>query len=138
MKAILLFFFVAGASLANGQAIVGKWQLTEDKPCVESTFEKSETELELESAMSGSRTSVAKIIIFKKDGTGEEGVFSVGRKKGSGMNSFKYKIEGTQLLLLDKKSGMITQRFILDELSSGTLKIRNALRDCESKVFIKI
>lgn len=138
MKTIIFFALLLISSLCSGQAIVGKWQLTEDKSCLESGIGKSDTELELESAMSGSRNSIAKIIIFKKDGTGEEGVFAVGKKKGSGMSPFKYKIVGTELHLMDKKSGIISQRFIIDELGSATLSVHNALRECEKKVFTKI
>ena len=133
----LLFALLLIAPAAFGQSIVGKWQLTDEKTCLTSELGKSETESELESAMNSSRNAVARMIIFKKDGSGEEGVFSVGKKKGSGMNSFKYRIEGNQLLFLDKKSGMITQRFILEEFGSGTLKIRNATRDCEVRTFTK-
>ena len=125
---------------ANAQTIIGTWQLTEDKTCfqAQSKFEKSDTEKELEGSMGASRNAVAKIIKFDAKGGGEEGIFSVGKKKGSGMTSFKWKIDGQELQFLDKKSGMITQRFILDELGASTLRIHNAMKDCEVKVFSKV
>ncbi len=138
MKTLLLLMLMATAGVCSGQAIVGKWQLTEDKSCIESQIGQSETEKELSSAMGSSRNAVARLIIFRKDGTGEEGVFSAGRKKGSDMMPFKWKIDGTQLNLMDKKSGIITQRFLLDELGSSTLRIHNAMRECEVKVFTRI
>jgi len=123
---------------AKAQAIVGTWQLTEEKTCFEPQFEKTETEKELEGAMGGSAHSVAKLIKFDAKGGGEEGIFSTGKKKGSGMTSFKWKIDGTELHFIDKKSGLITQRFILDELGASTLRIHNAMKDCEVKVFTKV
>lgn len=102
-----------------------------------SPFEKSETEKELEDGKVSSRNTVAKLIKFDAKGGGEEGIFSMGKKKGSGLNSFRWKIEGQELHFIDKKSGIITQRFILDELGTSTLRIHNAMRDCEVKVFSK-
>ena len=138
MKYLLTLIIFLSVLNANAQAIVGTWQLTEDKPCLMSLFEKSETEKELEDAKGSSRNAVAKLIKFDAKGGGEEGIFSMGKKKGSGMNSFRWKIDGQELHFIDKKSGIITQRFILDELGTSTLRIHNASRDCEVKVFSKV
>ena len=138
MKYLMSFMILLFTVAANAQAIVGTWQLTEDKPCLMSPFEKSETEKELEGGMGSSQNSVAKLIKFDKKGGGEEGIFSAGKKKGSDMTAFKWKIDGQELQFLDKKSGMITQRFILDELGTSTLRIHNVMKDCEIKVFSKV
>ncbi len=138
MKYLLSFMIIAFAVSAGAQTIVGTWQQTEDKTCFQSQFEKSETEKELEGAMGGTASSVAKLIKFDAKGGGEEGIFSVGKKKGSGMTAFKWKINEQELQFVDKKSGMITQRFIIDELSPSTLRIHNAMKDCEIKVFSKV
>ena len=138
MKYVLVLVLVSGILTANAQTIVGTWQLTEEKTCFLSQFEKTDTEKELESGMGSSKNAVARLIKFDAKGGGEEGIFSVGKKKGSGMNSFKWKIDGQELHFIDKKSGMITQRFILDELGTSTLRIHNASRDCEVKVFSKV
>ncbi|HZX72933.1 MAG TPA: hypothetical protein VFE57_00820 [Cyclobacteriaceae bacterium] len=139
MKNLLTLIIGCVVASAQAQAIVGTWQLTEEKTCFQTQFEKSSTEKELESSMGGnSRSAVAKLITFDAKGGGEEGVFSAGTKKGSSKNAFRWKIEGTELHFLDKKSGMITQRFILDELGASTLRIHDAVRDCEIKVFTKV
>ncbi len=138
MKYLMSLMIILWVGTANAQAIVGTWQLTEDKPCLISPFEKSETEKELEDGKVSSRNTVAKIIKFDAKGGGEEGIFSAGKKKGSSMTSFKWKIDGQELHFIDKKSGMITQRFILDELGTSTLRIHNAMKDCEVKVFSKV
>lgn len=138
MKYIFILLLISRVLTANAQTIVGTWQLTEEKTCFLSQFEKTDTEKELENGMGSSKNAVAKLIKFDAKGGGEEGIFSVGKKKGSGMNSFKWKIDGQELHFIDKKSGMITQRFILDELGASTLRIHDAMRDCEIKVFTKV
>jgi translation initiation factor 6 (eIF-6) len=135
----LLFVLMAVISLQlQAQSIVGTWQLVEEQTCLQVQFEKSETEKELEQSMGSSKNAVAKLIRFEKKGTGEEGIFSQGNKKGTGMNSFRYNVRGNELRFLDKKSGIMTQRFIIDELTESTLKIRNAVKACEMKFFSRV
>ena len=138
MKTILLFTFLGCSISLSAQQIVGTWQLTEDKTCFQSSFEKSETEKELESAMGSSKNAVAKLIRFDKKGTGEEGIFSQGSKKGTNKNPFQYTVVREELQFKDKKSGIITQRFVIDELTETTLKIHNAMKECETKNFTRI
>ncbi len=121
------------------QSIEGTWQLTDSKTCFQSEMKESDTEKELEGMMgSNSKSSVAKLIVFKKDGSGQEGIFSTGKKKGSNMDSFQYKLNGSALLFTDKKSGIVTQQFVVDELTSTSLKIHDAAKDCETKAFVKV
>lgn len=122
---------------ATGQ-LIGTWQLTDEKTCFQSQLNESDTERELKDGMGASRHSVAKIITFSKKGTYEEGIFSQGKKKGSNVNKFNYRVSGQEIQLLDKKSGMATQRFIIDELSANTLRFHNAIKDCEVKTFIRV
>ena len=135
--------FVLGLALISwpvaSQSIEGTWQLSGSKGCLQSEFAQSETEKELEGMMgSNTKSSVAKLIVFKKDGTGQEGIFSTGKKRGSDMNSFQYKLNGQELMFTDKKSGIVTQRFIVDELTGSSLKIHDAMKECESKAFVKV
>ena len=141
MKTTPLIILLLVGIAAHGQSIVGTWQLSEEKTCfqAESQFEKSDTEKELESGFgSTSKTSVAKLISFTEKGGGEEGVFSKGKKKGTGTTSFRYKISGQELQFLDKKSGMITSRFVIEELSQTVLRFHDAARDCEIKSFVRV
>jgi hypothetical protein len=124
--------------LSSGQALIGSWQLIDEKTCFQSEMKESDTELELKSSMGASRHSVAQIISFNKKGTYEEGIFSQGKKKGSDINKFNYTVIGQEIQLLDKKSGMATQRFIIDELSASTLRFHNALKDCEVKTYTRV
>jgi hypothetical protein len=139
MKEMMVIVLICIATVGYSQGLIGTWQLTEAKTCFTASFEKSDTEKELEQSMGkGSKTAVAKIIKFEKKGTGEEGIFSKGKKKGTGLTSFKYSVKDKELQLLDSKSGIITQRFIIDEVSETILKIHDALKDCEVKVFSRV
>lgn len=122
----------------QAQSVVGTWQLVEEQTCLQVQFEKSETEKELEQSMGSSKNAVAKLIRFDKKETGEEGIFSQGNKKGTGMSSFRYNVKGNELRFLDKKSGIISQRFVIDELTESTLKIHNAMKDCEVRFFSRV
>jgi hypothetical protein len=124
--------------LTAGQTLVGSWQLVNEQTCFQSEMKESDTELELKDGMGASRQSIAKIITFGKKGTYEEGIYSEGKKKGSNKNKFNYRLTGQELHLIDKKSGMATQRFIIEELSSSTLRFHNALKDCEVKTFTRL
>ncbi len=138
MKNVIVILFVGMAWATQAQGIIGTWQLTEDKTCFTSQFEKSDTEKELEQSMGGTKNAVAKLIRFDKKGMGEEAIFTQGKKKGTGMNAFKYDVKGNELHFIDKKSGIIIQRFIIDEVGEMTLKIHNALKDCEVKTFSRV
>lgn len=138
IKSWIVAGLVLSAWSANGQSIVGTWQLSDEKTCFQSEIEESETERELKKDMGSSRTGVARVISFDKKGKGEEGVFSTGQKKGKDMNKFKYKITAKELILMDMKSGVMTQQLVIDELSASTLKVHNARKECEIKTFTRI
>jgi hypothetical protein len=138
MKKLLFALMAVISYQLHAQSVIGTWQLVEEQTCLQVQFEKSDTEKELEQSMGSSKNAVAKLMRFDKKGTGEEGIFSQGNKKGTGMNSFRYNVKGNELRLLDKKSGIITLRFFIDELTESTLKIHNAMKDCEVKIFSRV
>lgn len=139
MKKLLILIVLAIPGLLQAQSLVGTWQQTENNTCFTSPFKESETEKELTPSMGGaSADAIAKLIKFGEKGKGEEGIFTQGKKKGSSMNDFRYQVKGNELQFLDKKSGMITSRFVIDELTETTLRFHNAQRDCESKTFTKV
>ena len=138
MKYLVSVVLTAIVATTQAQAIVGTWQQVEERTCIQSEFKESKTEQELLPSMGATKNSVAKLIRFDAKGRGEEGIFSVGKKKGSSLNDFLYKINGQELQLLDKKSGIITWQFIIDELSDSSLKIHNALKDCEIRAFTRV
>ena len=120
MKYFLSIVLIAAFAEMRAQSLVGTWQQMENKTCFESQLPESQTEKELLPEMSSnSQTAVAKLIRFDAKSRGEEGIFSKGKKKGSSMNAFQYKLNGNELLLLDKKSGIMTQHFVIDELSES-------------------
>jgi hypothetical protein len=140
---LILSALILTAFFSHAQSIVGTWQLTDEKTCFQSalseTMKESDTEKELSSQMgSSSFSSVAKLIRFDNKGKGEEGIFKTGKKKGSSLEPFRYQIKGSELQFLDKKSGMITERYIIEELTDSSLRFHDAKKDCEIKAFTKV
>ncbi len=126
------------AGTLRAQSLVGTWQVTEEKTCFEAQMTESDTEKELLKDMGSTRNAVAKVIVFKKNGSGEEGIFATGKKKGSDKTAFDYRLTGTDLQLLDRKSGIMTQQLVIDELTATTLRFHLAGRDCETKSLTRI
>lgn len=147
MKTLVCITLIATAIGASAQTIVGKWQLSEQKTCFQANvaseaeraeMKESDTEKELSSAMSSSSaTAVARVMELKDDGKGEEGIFSAGKKKASSKTAFRYQVSDEEFYILDKKSGVVTQRWIIDELTETSLKMHDAARECETKAYIK-
>lgn len=124
---------------ARAQSIVGKWQLSEQKTCFQSEMKESETEKELSSSMgSTSATAVGRVMVLDDKGRGETSIMSAGKKKATDKESFKYQVTGSEFQMLDKKSGLVTSRWVIDELTETSLKMHDAARDCETKAYIKI
>jgi hypothetical protein len=139
MKTLVLIVLIGVGSTAFGQSIVGKWQLSEQKTCFQADMKVSETEKELSSAMgASSSTAVARVLELDEKGGGVEGIFSSGKKKASSKSSFKYQVSGQEFQMLDKKSGLVTSRWVIDELTETSLKMHDAVRDCETKTYIKV
>ena len=88
--------------------------------------------------MQVSTNGAARTLKFDMKGNGEEAILMPGKKKGTDVKSFKYKITGQDLMLLDSKSGLMTQQWTIDELSQSVLKIHNTKKECETKFFSRI
>lgn len=138
MRTFVFIAFLLSSLFAKGQSIVGAWQLTEEKPCISQQIEESETEKDLLKSFGSSSSAVAKIIRFDAKGKGQEGIFSRGKRRGGDMEAFRYQLSGNELQLLDKKSGIITERFTIDELSSVTLKFHRVGKECEARTFTRV
>ncbi|MEQ8424255.1 MAG: hypothetical protein RIA63_06060 [Cyclobacteriaceae bacterium] len=138
MRYLIVVLFMTSSTLVWSQSIVGTWQLTDEKPCIGQQMELSDTEKELLPAFGSSSHAVAKIIRFDPKGKGEEGIFQTGKRKGSDLEPFRYQLSGDELQFLDKKSGMIKERFIIDELSSIKLQFHRVDRDCEMRTFSRV
>ncbi|MBL7853485.1 MAG: hypothetical protein JNL17_03755 [Cyclobacteriaceae bacterium] len=141
MKTLMVGWIMVCTTWAWGQSspLVGTWQVTEEKTCFESeiTGNESDTEKELLQEFGKNTTAVARLIRFKSNGTGEEGIFAAGQKKGESMRTFTYTLRDGQLLLMDKKSGIITQKLRVDELTSSTFRFHLEGKDCESKTLTR-
>jgi hypothetical protein len=121
-----------------GQSIVGTWQLTDQKPCIEQQMEMSETEKELLPGFGSSSQAIAALIHFDEKGKGKTGIYSEGRKRSKDKESVEYRLSADELQFLDKKSGIIKERFVIDELTSVKLQLHRVGRDCEVRTYIRV
>ena len=121
MRYLGILLLVLSVLPTTGQSIVGTWQLTEQKPCIEQQMELSETEKELLPSFGSSSQAVAALIHFDEKGKGKTGIYSEGKKKSKDKESIEYRLSGDELQFLDKKSGIIKERFVIDELTSVKL-----------------
>ncbi len=134
----LLVALLLTGGAAHAQSLTGNWQVTSEKSCFQAEMKESDTEKELLPMMSSSSSGPAKKITFSKNGKGEECIFSRGKRKGTGLEPFRYKQNGSQLLFLDPKSGTITESWIIEELTDGRLVMHNEKKDCEGLTLTRI
>jgi hypothetical protein len=138
MKNVLILIALVLPARLLAQGLIGTWQQTGNKTCFDSPFKESDTEKELTPSMGATRNAIAKMVVFDEKGRAEESIASQGKRKASSKNEFRYQISDNELQYLDKKSGMITSRFIIDELTETTLRFHNAMRDCEIQIYTRV
>jgi hypothetical protein len=140
MKTILsLVVFTLLYCHANGQSIVGKWQLVKQSNCVEEDLPPQDAETAaLVEDMKGMAGSMPQVIEFKDNNTGQESSKIVSHKKAYNSKSFLYKYSGENLYILDKKSHTIIEGFSVEKIDADSLIITNSSRVCETKIFVKI
>ncbi len=140
MIALAFCWLTASAGVAQSPLLTGTWQISSEKTCFQEQVgvAESDTEKELLQNFGASREGVARIIRFQENGTGEEAIFAVGKRRGEKMRAFRYRLNGNELLLLDKKSGMMTQKLIIEELSAGVLRFHLEAKDCEVKELTRV
>ena len=139
MKSALVLICGLLVAGVHAQGIVGTWQIMKQSNCMSDEMDElSDTEEELLEAMSSKSDHTPMTLKFNADGTGEENWKVVGRKKSAGREKFLYRRDDTLLYFLDKKSRLITDTFIVEELTPSTLVIFNKVRNCERAELIRI
>lgn len=138
MRYLIILFIVMAVMPTSGQSIVGTWQLTDQQPCLEQQMELSETEKELLPSFGSSSQAIAALIRFDEKGKGKTGIYSEGHKRSKDKETIEYRLSGDELQFLDKKSGVITERFVIDELTSVKLRLHRVARDCEVRTYIRV
>lgn len=126
-------------SFSRAQEIVGKWQLVKQSTCIEDELDaNSPEEEEIISEMKSMSGAAPQTIEFKENNSAVENTKIIDRKKSYNSNAMMYKFTGDALHILDKKSRMIIDSFIVEQLSADSLIISNSERACETRVFVKI
>jgi hypothetical protein len=142
MKAILIFVLVTLPAYAGAQSLVGKWQLVKQTTCIEADLEADEADEETEELVnemkSRSSAGSTSILQFKDNRSGEESTQILFKRKDYGSKSFLYKLDGSTLYILDKKSQTISDSYVIEKLEGDNLILSNSARACDTKVFVRI
>ncbi|MBX2964307.1 MAG: lipocalin family protein [Cyclobacteriaceae bacterium] len=132
MKSWITLILLNVAWAAGAQTLAGTWQIMKESKCMSTDFgEPSETEAELSEVMSSLSGGTPRTIIFNADGSGEENWRTKGKRKPASKEKFLYRYSEGTIYLLDKKSRLITDTFIVEELTTTTLVFFNKDRSCE-------
>ena len=140
MKSIAFLAFLAlSISIANGQSLIGTWQLVKQTNCMQEEIgsENPETD-ELIEDMHTSQGGTNSVIRFKDNTNGEENIRMLGSRRSSKLTSFLYKYDGTNLYFLDKKSKLLLGSYTVESFTGDSLIFSNAAKACETKVFVKV
>ena len=117
---------------AWGQNLTGTWQVSHESQCMDQELgNPSETEEELEDAMQSLSGRTPKVLILKADMTGEWNWKTVGKRKSANKEKFLYRVSDGFLYILDKRSRLITDTFIIEMSTAESLIVFRKDRSCE-------
>lgn len=139
MKATITLLLSFAFCLANSQSLVGTWQVVKQTNCLESEVsDTTKTDAELMKDFSSKSNRSPKVVIFRADNSGEEGIKTMEKKKTSNTKKFLYKFDGTSIYILDKKSHLITKSLIVDILTIDSLEYHSSGKNCEIISLVRI
>lgn len=139
MKILSMLMLLLVCSVGYAQEIIGKWQLVKESTCTEDELDaNSADEEEIVREMKTMSGATPQTIEFKENNSAVESTKIIDRRKSYNSNAMAYKFTGEALHILDKKSRMIIDSFIVEQLSADSLIISNSERACETRVFVKI
>jgi len=128
----------ASGVLAQSGNIVGNWRLINQSSCVgEAGDQVPENKSEIRRDTSEAPLA-GHVVTFKDNATGEEPMRILNSAKAAGSKKFYYKFNGDMLLILDKRSQIISDSYMVDKFTTDSLIISNASRPCETMIFVKI
>ncbi len=134
-----LAMLMAAALNGFGQSITGTWQVMKESTCLGNELESpTETEEELANRMAALSGQTPKVMQFNADNSGEQNWKSVGKKKAAVKEKFLYKVAEDVLYLLDKKSRLITETYLVQVLTADNLVLVNKSRPCERMELARI
>ena len=129
---------VSSGLFAQTGNIVGNWRLVNQSSCVDETaseIEKSRSEIRRDTTEA---PLAGQVVTFKDNATGEEPMRILNSAKAANSRKFYYKFNGDMLLILDKKSQIISDSYMVDKFTADSLIISNTSRPCETMIFVKI
>ena len=129
--------FVSQTLWAQRGNIIGSWQLVKKSSCLEEGANTAAGNEGDQNDTSEASTS-GQLISFRTNASGEESMRLLNSGKSANPKKFHYKFNGEMLLILDKKSQIISDSYTVEKFTADSLIISNAARPCETMIFVKI
>ena len=133
MKTIVFLLLVINPLLLSfAQSLTGTWQVVKQTQCMDEQLgTPSETEAELLEAMESMAGAPPKVLLLNADMTGEWNWKTSGKKKAAVKEKILYRVSDGYLYILDKKSRLITDIFIIEMQTAESLSMFRKDRSCE-------
>ncbi|MCU0356287.1 MAG: hypothetical protein MUE95_01780 [Cyclobacteriaceae bacterium] len=131
MKAFIFFLMIVSLTM-HAQNLTGTWQVVKQSNCMDQELgEPSDTELELLEAMESMAGAPPRVLSLASDNTGEWNWKTAGKKKALVREKILYRVNDGFLYILDRKSRLITDTFIIELATADTLILFRKDRSCE-------
>ena len=126
-------------SWSNAQTIIGSWQLMKQSDCMNDKISVDDEGVQdVLSDMNKMANPTPQVVQFKDNQSGEESTHMLNKKKATNAKGFLYKIDESNLYILDKKSHTISETYTIEVLKTDSLILSNAARACETKIFVRV
>lgn len=134
-----LIILLLAALNGYSQSIMGTWQVMKESNCLGNELESpTETEEELTNQMAALSGQTPKVMRFNPDNSGEQNWKAVGKRKTAVREKFLYKMADDVLYILDKKSKLITDTYLIHVLTAESLVLVNKSRSCERMELVRV
>lgn len=134
-----LAMLMAAALNGLGQSITGTWQVIKESTCLGNELDTpTEAEEELAARMETLSGQTPKVLQFNPNNSGEQNWKMVGKKKATAKEKFLYKVADDVLYLLDKKSRLITDTYLVQVITEESLVLVNKSRPCERMELVRV
>lgn len=134
-----LIILLLAALNGYSQSLTGTWQVMKESTCLGNELEPpTETEEELTNQMAALSDQTPKVLRFYPDNSGEQNWKSVGKRKTAAREKFLYKMADDVLYILDKKSKLITDAYLIQVLTADNLVLVNKSRSCERMELVRV
>ena len=139
MKLLMAFVLSFAFCLVKSQSILGAWQITKETNCLEEEVTDTlQAGGEMLKEFNSKSSYSPKIIRFNEDNSGEESIKAMEQKKATSVKKFHYRFDGQSVHILDKKSHLLVDSWIIEKLTTDSLIYYVGGKGCERKFLVRL